>query len=1818
MKIIRRVLFIGAALVVLVLLFLALVLFAPEFAKPIVGPVRASILRMVSAQASSAINGSLSIGSLEGSLLSAPAIRDIVLRDAQGDVVMQLEALRLRYDLTQLLQRKLLVHDITLVRPQAKITQAEDGSNNLSRLALPSEPAPPPAPEDTAVAGLPIAIELTALNIEDGRVELDLPALPGVKTVEHLGLQAGVVFSESGTQVNLKQLTAQTLPAKVDLKTLRGVVRQFGPDIRIDDLRLDTDASHIVINGTLPGGDQPADLTVSIAPFDMADIGRLLADPAVTGHLQAQIMAKGPPEALNVAGNIQAEEGEVIFDSKLNIAATTPQYQAILGITKVNIAALIQRDELVSDLNLHLALEGSGLAPADLQSEARVQVLPSQFGDIALNPSEIHVTAKGKRIDIQQFHLDTSMAQMTVAGLLDLAGDSDLRYDLQVQLPDLRQLLGTNALDGAAHLQGRASGAWPDLTTQGTLNAQRLRYDTMQLRDAAISYEASQLGDKPIAKAQVRLRDARLDTLPVAQLDLQATYDQAASQLRFTTDVVQSPDYGGTLGGNVTLADTGQTILLDTLRIRLQDRTWHAPQPLDVALGAGGVDINQVQLVHDDEAITASGRLQGSNFDDLRVQAKNIDLDFLRTVLALPELVSGHASLEAALSGTMAAPMLKTDLHVDTPNRPSLPFENIRATVAYAQQQLNGQIRVQQQTRDVIDFNLNLPVDIAFDNMSPAKLFVDAPAAINLKINQPDLQALQRALPSLPPLAGTVQADIDLQGTYAELALDSTIDLQRFGLPGTIENVNAPLKLTGAVVTAESVTALAQSLADGTLSPSIRDFTLQAASIVGQLPSPGQPAQPLRVQDLLLRADAHLPPGRSPDVTLHTLSLQAQAFDLPATQLELAAAMTAERLDVQRLAIQSANSEVNGKGFIGAMDDQTVRFDLAIPRLRLSDFAPALPENLPKDIQGNINLAGSAQSPQVDVRLRYAGARINADVAAELNKALPTYQAKLLISALDVAKFMPDTAGRINASLRLDGAGFEGEKRRARVALDIDSQNFALAPGLSTELRANLQGNAVQLKTLNVQSDPLTLNAEGTLSNDRGAALTYDLQLGDLTALQEQLGLDLDVKGQLKGEVSGALDALRTKGTLALAPWRYDTWRGKSVDATFNARNLTTQPRAEINAKIVDVEGPSLDASSIEVDGTYRPERGNFDVSVTEGPFQRTQITGEAALQAGQDLTLSTLRLQRGDWIWSNPKPIRIVRDAAGRLEVSDFELRNGQQAIVARATLPPQGPIAGKVRIDQLHIPPNAQAFAPDTAVPDGYVQLDMDLKGTMQAIGAEGVLQLTGLAWQKRQLGDIEAQLDLAQNTLNSHVSWRDEQAELLRVQGAVGLDAAGAIDMHIQSQDFDLARLSSFTQAVQKSAGGLNIDLRVSGTTRQPELNGRLDMANGLLQLPVTGEPFKDIGAQITFAGERITLDTLNVGSNTGALKLNGWLELAGTALKELDFTLDAQNFTAIKTADIEAILDSNLTAKGSMEDLAVNGNVTIPRAKIRIEGLLGGGPAAVSDDQLTVQGVYGAGTEAKTAKEEAKPVARQADPLPFLQADVKIDMPKNIWFQAQGAAIEISSDLRVTKELQKPLILSGDIETLRGFASYLGKKFRIKEGRITFTGTEEINPTLDISATHKVSSYLVTIRVQGDSKLPKISLSSEPEALEQADIVSLIVFGRTTDKLTGSEQGSLANKAQNAAVGAAAGAAASAVGEQIGLDSVEVEVGDDPSQTKIGTGKYITQDIFLSYERQLGKEGGNTVGVEYSLNRRLKLKGSSGVKEKAIDLIWRRDY
>ena len=64
------------------------------------------------------LNGTVEIGALRGSLLSSLVLRDVVLRDRQGIEVAHLDEVRLGYDLTTLLTKRLVVQRVHLVHPQ--------------------------------------------------------------------------------------------------------------------------------------------------------------------------------------------------------------------------------------------------------------------------------------------------------------------------------------------------------------------------------------------------------------------------------------------------------------------------------------------------------------------------------------------------------------------------------------------------------------------------------------------------------------------------------------------------------------------------------------------------------------------------------------------------------------------------------------------------------------------------------------------------------------------------------------------------------------------------------------------------------------------------------------------------------------------------------------------------------------------------------------------------------------------------------------------------------------------------------------------------------------------------------------------------------------------------------------------------------------------------------------------------------------------------------------------------------------------------------------------------------------------------------------------------------------------------------------------------------------------------------------------------------------------------------------------------------------------------------------------------------------------
>ena len=1225
--------------------------------------VRDLLGRTASAWLSRRLNGTIEIGAVRGSLWSSLVLRHVVLRDRQGVEVAHLDEVRLGYDLTALLTKRLVVQRVHLVHPQATLVQDPEGQWNLSRVLSPmSSASPSPAPERTASKRLPIALVVEDVQIQDGQVALHTTALPGV---QHLaGLQAhlrGQVDGD-GFRFQVHRLSVRATPAEVVLQTMQGTLEGNAATVRLTALRLQTAQTLMTADGTLPGGTQPASLALQLQPFDMAELGRVLQREDMAGPLHLTLTAQGPPEALTVRGQLSAEGGRLDLHGQLNTRATPWRYSSSLELTHVNLATLLRQAPLQSDLNLQVHMQGEGLTRETLRGEVRLDVQTSHVGTIALYPSRLQLAVHDGRFEVQQCDLQTSVARLTAAGLIDLASSSALQYDLTADLAGLRTLVGSGALEGTVRLQGQASGALTAVSVQGTLAGQHLRYRDAYVEAVQVTYEGAQLGAQPRVTAHLEMHKTRLGKVPVAHLALDATYDSTVRQLQVTAAVAQSSGYSGKVRGSVNWTATGQQFTLDDLVVHLADRPWRTVVPVEVIRDGQELRLTQLHLAHADEVLELTGAFDGTGFQDVHLRAAQIDVTFLQRLVPLPDFVQGRAALQAHLSGTLTAPVLAMALTLQPEPQQRRPFDQLHATLDYAQQQVHSEVRVRQANREVLTVTARLPIDLALTPLELEQRLLASPLALHVHLQQPDLAALSRWQSALPNLTGTLQGDLKVQGTYANLELDADVRLQQWGIQGRLEQVSAPLRLQAAVEMLTPGTDTAQAGWRYHLLPRIQKATLRVPTLRGQLPGLKQPLRSLQVQELLVQAAGQWGPEGF-DGTLERLQAHIGVTGWPRAAVRLAGRLTPQRLDLAHLHIRLPQSEVRGSGAL-TLPQRQVQLRLEMPRLRLDEVGFAPPAPLPPLVQGVIDVRGSVSAPHVEAHLQYAEAQLDLDLTAQLE--VPRYRATLRLEHLKMAHVLAGEPGTLRALLQIQGTGFAASQRRAEAELRLETSGLTLAPGLTARVQAKLTNSTVRFEDVQVRSAPVVVVARGTLSPTAPTALTYDVTLGDLTPLQRYVGGPVQAKGQLNGTVQGTWPALQARSRLQLREWAYGGLQGQGVQADLAVSQVPRSPQATVNVQVVDVQGPALPRSAATLVGTYTPSQGTVQVRVTAGPYQKSGLEGRITLAEEQRLTLTRLRLHHQAFTWENVGPLTVVRRAQGQLDLQRFALRNGRQEISA------------------------------------------------------------------------------------------------------------------------------------------------------------------------------------------------------------------------------------------------------------------------------------------------------------------------------------------------------------------------------------------------------------------------------------------------------------------------------------------------------------------------------------------------------------------------
>jgi len=234
---------------------------------------------------------------------------------------------------------------------------------------------------------------------------------------------------------------------------------------------------------------------------------------------------------------------------------------------------------------------------------------------------------------------------------------------------------------------------------------------------------------------------------------------------------------------------------------------------------------------------------------------------------------------------------------------------------------------------------------------------------------------------------------------------------------------------------------------------------------------------------------------------------------------------------------------------------------------------------------------------------------------------------------------------------------------------------------------------------------------------------------------------------------------------------------------------------------------------------------------------------------------------------------------------------------------------------------------------------------------------------------------------------------------------------------------------------------------------------------------------------------------------------------------------------------------------------------------------------------------------------------------LQVDVRMTVPDDLVIKANdlraldspislGALnVTLGGNLYVGRTPYDQTRLWGTVNTIRGTYNFQGRQFTIlRDGTIRFEGLDEFEPELNIRTERVIQAVTANVTVAGTLQQPEIVLSSVPP-LEQADILSLILFNQPINQLGTGQQISLAQRAQALAVGAVASELSSSIGNALGLNIFEISAAPEGGAAALLTiGQQVGQGLFVKVQQGIGDQNQSNFILEYELATWLRLQAN----------------
>ncbi|HWO58275.1 MAG TPA: translocation/assembly module TamB domain-containing protein [bacterium] len=656
--------------------------------------------------------------------------------------------------------------------------------------------------------------------------------------------------------------------------------------------------------------------------------------------------------------------------------------------------------------------------------------------------------------------------------------------------------------------------------------------------------------------------------------------------------------------------------------------------------------------------------------------------------------------------------------------------------------------------------------------------------------------------------------------------------------------------------------------------------------------------------------------------------------------------------------------------------------------------------------------------------------------------------------------------------------------------------------------------------------------------------------------------------------------------------------RTDQFEARFFVPHFLSNPGGQVDARWGRASTWGIETDSIDLHATLAGRRIDIEWARWYSPL--VDIEGSGTLDWSADtipLDLYPLTLRWENQTYSASNDVRMVIDSAG-FRFNQFQFEGPLGIFSASGRMNFDNSMALDFELDRFRIERVWNRFFPNWQL-DGIIAARGQLNGTFKSPQIEMAGDVSELTFEGEELGALEGNVSYRDRVLTVESAQLENRYFQAEAAGTFPLDlrfekveqrvlntAPFAGRLHVAGDNLD--PINRFLpQTIESVRGDFAIRAAVTGTPLAPRFSGEATLARGTIKAIEILNPLEDV-----FIDVALRQDTVVVRKVTAVMRD-----------RELSGTVDVKG-----TVRIESV-------KSFDYDLAVTGRGVPARMEFKDFFVL-------SDFDLAVRGATPpkvTGTARPRRIEDREPFteteARPVFDTTLWDWDIAIELPQGGYvLRNDQVEAELSANLRLMRDRGVPSYI-GTAEFVRGKIYLFDKTGRIKRGTLTFDDPLKADPQLDIDVGFRIQQPRVAARTETSSS-PVVDLNLhvsgrasepliQPEAPYSEQDVLLLLAANTTavgggDSLAVSDP--LADRLKFAATGLVFSEVQRVAARKLGLETLEINSGDNPFDASITVGRYFTPQLYLYGTSPIDAGAGQEVGFEYRLNRHMFFEGN----------------